>query len=207
MRHLPRLALLIQTVIAAGTFIVANDVTQELGPLQVGWLRILLSFVFVLPFYLMTLRRRRIPDRADMGRLALLGLTGITANQMLFLFGIQLSPPLNGALFYAFTPVMVLVIAVMLLGERLTVFKTVGVGAAVVGVLLVLYANGLDLSAGPGRGDVLLLLAVSAWAGYTVMGKPLLEKYDALTVTVWAFGFGALSMLPATPWVFQDLDL
>ena len=207
MRHLPRLALLVQTIIAAGTFIVANDVTQELSPLQVGWFRILLSFIFILPFYLLTLRRRRFPDRGDIARFALLGLTGITANQMLFLFGIQLSPPLNGALFYAFTPVVVLVMAAMLLGERLTFAKIVGVAAAVVGVILVLSSRGLNLAGGLGRGDLLLLLAVTAWAGYTLMGKPLLKKYDALTVTVWAFGFGALSILPAWPWVFRDLDV
>ena len=206
-RHWPRLALLAQTIIAAGTFIVANDVTQELSPLQVGWFRILLSFIFVSPFYLLTLRRRRFPDRGDIARFALLGLTGVTANQMLFLFGIQLSPPLNGALFYAFTPVVVLVMAAMWLGERLTLAKISGVAAAVGGVVLVLSSRGLNLTGGTGRGNLLLLLAVTAWAGYTLLGKPLLKKYDALTVTVWAFGFGALSMLPASPWVFRDLDM
>ena len=207
MRHLPRFALLAQTIIAAGTFIVANRTTQELTPLQTGWFRILLSFILLSPFYFLTMRRRRFPDRGDIWRLALLGLTGVTANQMLFLYGIQLSPPLNGALFYAFTPVVVLVIAAMLLGERLTTFKVGGVLAAVVGVILVLSSKGLILTAGPSRGDVFLLFAVTAWAGYTLLGKPLLAKYDALTVTVWAFGAGALSMLPTTPWVWMDFDV
>ena len=78
--------------------------------------------------------------------LALIGLLGVTANQMLFLFGLHLSTPLHAALLYAFTPVIVLGGAVIWLGERFSGLKVGGIALAVIGVVLVLTARGLDLT-------------------------------------------------------------
>ncbi len=195
-----------QTLIAAGTFLVAKDATDRFTPLELSWFRIMISAWLVLVVYRAVPRHRPRPDGKDIVRFALLGLSGVTLNQMCFLFGIHLSTPLHASLLYAFTPVLVLGGAVAHLGERLTWIKGTGVAMAVLGVTCVLVAHGLDLAGGPFRGDLIIMVAVFGWTTYTLLGKPVLERYDPFTVITWSFGFGALSLLPLTPWVLSGFD-
>ena len=187
-------AIITQTLISAVTFLVAKDATHHFTALELAWFRIELSGVLAA---FVSLFLRRIPDKRDRPRIIFLGVTGIAINQTLFLLGLRFSSPLHSALLYAITPILVLIGAVLYLGERLTWKKVLGVLLALAGVLLVLLAQGLDLSRGPLKGDLITLVAVFTWSAYTVAGKPLLARYDALTVTVWIFLCGALVMLPA----------
>jgi drug/metabolite transporter (DMT)-like permease len=187
------LAVIGQTLISAATFLVAKDATHHFGAVGLAWWRIEVSGVLAA---LLGLLRPSVPERRDWPRLALLGLLGVAINQSLFLLGLRYSIPLHSALLYAFTPILVLIGAVIHLGERLTWSKTLGVLVALAGVLVVLLAQGLDLARGPLRGDLITFVAVFAWAAYTVIGKPLLTRYDALTVIVWIFLLGAVEMLP-----------
>jgi drug/metabolite transporter (DMT)-like permease len=194
-----------QTLIGAATFLVAKDAVSRFTPPALVWLRIVLSGALMLSAYLL-FGSRRLPSRRDVPYVILLGLLGVTMNQGFFLFGIHRTTPLHAALLYAFTPVMVLVAAAKTLGERPTWLKGAGVALAVAGVALVLTAQGLDLTGGPLRGDFLVLVAVFAWASYTLMGKPILRRYDPFTVITWLFVVGAISVLPAAPWALAGLD-
>jgi drug/metabolite transporter (DMT)-like permease len=187
-------AIITQTLISAVTFLVAKDATHHFTALELAWFRIELSGVLAALVGLCL--RTTIPDRRDWPRIIFLGVTGIAINQTLFLLGLRFSSPLHSALLYAITPILVLIGAVLYLGERLTWKKALGVLLALAGVLLVLLAQGLDLSRGPLKGDLITLVAVFTWSAYTVAGKPLLARYDALTATVWIFLCGALVMLP-----------
>jgi drug/metabolite transporter (DMT)-like permease len=200
------LAASFQTLIAAGTFLVAKDATIHFSPFRLAWFRIVLSGILILAVHSLVRKRAPRPSRRDILGFLILGILGITINQTLFLVGLSFSLPLHASLLYAFTPVLVLFGAVLHLGERLTRTKILGVAAAVVGVSLVLTAKGLDLTQGPLRGDLLILVAVFAWSAYTLVGKRMLAGHDPFTVTTWAFAFGALSMLPAGYWVWRDFD-
>ncbi len=195
-----------QTVIAAGTFLVAKDASALFTPVQLAWFRIILSAVLIHGVYRLTHPGKPRPRGRDLRRMALVGFLGVSLNQTLFLFGIALSTPLHAALIYAFTPVLVLAAAALWMRERANAGKSLGVGLAVAGVVLVLTARGLDLGAGPFRGDLLILLAVTAWAGYTLAGKDVLRRHDPFTVIAWAFPFGALPLLPLAPWAFRGFD-
>ena len=183
---------------------VAKDATHHFTALELAWFRIELSGVLAA---LVALYLRRIPDKGDWPFIAFLGVMGIAINQTLFLLGLRFSSPLHSALLYAITPILVLVGAVFHLGEPLTWKKALGVLLALAGVLLVLLAQGLDLSRGPLRGDLITLVAVFSWSVYTVAGKPLLARYDPLTATVWIFLCGAVVMLPAGIPVIAHFDV
>jgi len=195
-----------QTLIAAGTFLVAKDATSLFTPLQLAWFRIMVSGILVWTVYTITHRARPRPRRADLPRFALIGFLGVCLNQVLFIFGIHLSVPLHAALIYAFTPVLVLAGSLAMSKERVGPRKGAGVALAVAGVVLVLTGRGLDLSAAPMRGDLLILLAVVAWAGYTLAGKDVLRRYDPFTVITYAFGFAAIFALPFAAWAWRGFD-
>lgn len=199
------LAGLVGAWIAAGTFLVGSETTVRFAPLELGWFRITSSFVVI-----WLVHRWRSPgkpiERADIPSLVLMGLSGITANQLLFLHGIHLAPPIDGALIYAFLPLTVMVIARFTLGEALTWSKVLGIALALAGVFMVLLERGLEVGAGHWRGDGILVLAMLAWACYTLIGKRLMGIYGAMTVNTYAFGVGALSVLPLSWHVLHDFD-
>lgn len=203
---MPRLALTLGAMIGAGTFLVAKDATQRFEVLELGWFRITLSAVMIGSLF--AIRHGRLPrlPRKEWGRVVLLGLSGITCNQLLFLYGIQIAPPIDGALLYAFTPALVLVAARIWLGEPLTLGKVLGVLTAFLGVFIVLNTRGLQLQAASLKGDLLLAAAVVFWAVYTLGGKQLLRRYDSLHVNTLVFAVGALSLLPLAPWVLAGMD-
>jgi RarD protein len=203
---LPRLALLLSGLISAGTFIVAKDATARFTPIELTCLRATLSFLIVAPIFFATRRGRRLPTDADVPPLIVLGLLGAVINQMCFLFGISMTRPVHGALLYAFTPVLVLVAAVIWLGERLTGLKVLAVLLALVGVVIVLVPDGLDFSSASFRGDAFIFVAVLAWAAYTLLGKPMLSRLDTFTVIMSTFTVGVVALAPCTVWVLTNLD-
>lgn len=206
MRLVAYLAILGQTLIAGATFLVAKDASLLFSSPRLVFFRIELSGILVLAAHLVI--RRRLPRALSTPRrqLALLGLLGVILNQGFFLTGIHFSSPLHASLLYAFTPVLVLVGAAIWLRESINGLKVLGVAAAVVGVTLVLTARGLDLARGPLRGDLIILLAVIAWAAYTLLGKRILRDEDTFTVIAWTFTFAAAVLLPFAPLLLIGFD-
>jgi len=194
--------------IASGTFLVAKQTTEVFDPIDLGWFRIQLSFVIIAVMYRLRPRRRTpVPlTRSDYLRLAGLGLCGVTINQMCFLFGIHFASPIDAALLYAFTPVMVLVAARVFLAEPIRGNKVMGILLAITGVVLVLLGRGLAFEEMNLVGNGIILIAVAAWAAYTLLGKGLMARMDALRANTWAFGAGAVSLLPASWHVLSGFD-
>lgn len=166
-----------------------------MGPLELAFLRFLIAAAVLWPlgeYY----RKGRTIERVDQWRLWGLGFLAIPLNQGFFLYGLQWTTTGHSALLYCLTPLLVLVLAAWRLGERITLGRTVGILVAFGGVVLVLLERGLQFEPGQFTGDLLVLIAVVAWAYYTVLGKPLIKKYGAVLVTARAMTYGTILFLP-----------
>jgi drug/metabolite transporter (DMT)-like permease len=190
------LAMLLHTVISAGTYLAAKRLLDELPPWEVALARFSLAgLVFAA---LLSRGRVRIPRR-DWLAFAGLGLVAIPINQGLFLAGLSLSTPAHAALLYALTPIFVFLLARLRLGERATALELLGIGVAFAGVVVVLTARGAVSLGGSSRrlaGDLLILLAVVAWAVFAVLGKPYAERYGPVAATGAAVVAGSVLYLP-----------
>jgi drug/metabolite transporter (DMT)-like permease len=141
-------------------------------------------------------RAGRIIARSDQKKIWVLGLLAIPLNQGFFLYGLQWTTAAHSALLYGLTPLFVMLFAAWKLKERVTLWRVAGISLAFAGVVIVLLEQGLDLDPEQFRGDILVLLAVVAWALYTVLGKPLIEKYGAMVITARAMTYGTILFLP-----------
>jgi drug/metabolite transporter (DMT)-like permease len=121
----------------------------------------------------------------------------VPVNQGFFLFGMVHTTPSHASLLYALTPLVVFLLARGVLRERTPWSSLLGIGAALAGVLVILTERGLRQEIGILKGDILILVAVFAWALYTVLSKPLLARYDAMAVTTGAIVSGTVMTLPA----------
>ncbi|BDG05781.1 DMT family transporter [Anaeromyxobacter oryzae] len=190
------LVMLLHSVISAGTYLAAKRALGELSPFEVALARFTLAgLVFGL---LLWSRHVRI-ERRDLLGLGLLGFVAVPLNQGFFLAGLAWSTPGHAALLYALTPIFVFLFARVRLGERATALKVLGIGVAFAGVLVVLGARGSVALGGSSRmlaGDLLMLLAVVAWAIFAVGGKVYAERYGPVVSTSAAIVAGTVLYLP-----------
>jgi drug/metabolite transporter (DMT)-like permease len=189
--------LILHTVLSAGSYLCGKSALREIPPLPLGLIR----FLGASALLLLLLRRvrppgMRMPPRSAWPRLLLLAFVVVPVGQGFFLVGLALSTAAHAALLYALTPLFVLLLAQALLREFPGVRTAIGTLIALGGTLYVLSWRGLDLSRGPLAGDLLLLVAVVAWALYTAEGRALIGTHGPIAVIAWTLIAGTVMYLP-----------
>jgi drug/metabolite transporter (DMT)-like permease len=190
-------ALIAHTLISAGTYLFAKRALIEIPALPLGLLRFTGASI-LLGLLLLRLRPpgQRLPPPHARRKILLLALVCVPLNQGFFLYGLQLSTAAHAALLYTLTPLFVLLLAQALLGEFPGWRTALGTALALGGTVFVLLQRGLDLSRGPLFGDLLLLVAVVAWAVYTAEGREIVGRFGALPTIAWTIIAGTLLYLP-----------
>src|SRR3954471_9800091 len=152
-------ALMAHTLVSAGNYLFAKRALMEIPALPLGLLR----FVGASLLLIVLLRRlrpkgQRMPPRELRKKLLFLSFICVPVNQGLFLTGLQLSTASHAALLYTLTPLFVLLLAQALLGEFPGWRAGLGTVLALAGTVYVLFQRGVDVSAGPMIGDLLLFV-------------------------------------------------
>jgi drug/metabolite transporter (DMT)-like permease len=195
------LAVLGANVIYGITFTVAKDVMpQYLTPNAFILVRV--SGALLL-FWLLSslLKLNEKIEKRDWFRLAVAGVFGVAANQLLFFQGLSLTTPINAAIIMTVNPVMVLLIAAVVLRNKVTKTKILGIVLGLSGAMLLnTYIRGEwvipSFSNETAFGDFLVFLNATAYAIYLVIIKPVMQKYNPVTVIKWIFTFGFIYVLP-----------
>jgi len=145
----------------------------------------------------------RLTRRQLIGTL-LLGATGIFAYNLFFLGALARLPASRTSLIIALNPVVTIAAASLLLGERMSARRWLGVAVALAGVWIVVSRGDVFGSVGGavGLGELLMFGGVCSWAAYTLIGRRVLEGLTPLAATTWASLWGvALLAIAAVPHV------
>ena len=134
-------------------------------------------------------------ERQDLPLLALIAFLGIPLEFLLQVFSLANTTVTNFTLIFCLAPFFIIIASMALYKERVTRNKWYGMVLAFAGVAFVVTSGGMALTANL-LGDGLALLSCVIWVLYTVMGKPINQRYTTLTVLNYVFIFGALEMLP-----------
>jgi drug/metabolite transporter (DMT)-like permease len=152
----------------------------------------------------------RLP-RADVLRLAWLGVLAHTLHVAMVTFGIHWSTAFSSALIMACGPVFTLLILHAAGLERLTRGQVAGVALACAGVLVFLSDKLLGRQWAATGGDLMMLFSASLFSYYTVMTKPLIQRHGGIAVMAYATLAGSPGLvllgLPAAleaPWGAMD---
>ncbi|MCB9263554.1 MAG: DMT family transporter [Lewinellaceae bacterium] len=191
------IALFLVALIYGANYTIAKEVMDGgyLSPLAFILLRVISAVVLFWLFHLALVRER--VARADFGRLILCGLFGVALNQMFFFAGLHWTRPINASLIMTTTPVLVLAASAILIGERITGRKVVGIVLGAAGaILLIAYGQQVSFSGQGFWGDLLVFLNATSFGIYLVLVKKLMAKYHPVTVVKWVFTFGALFVIP-----------
>ncbi|GAB3144020.1 DMT family transporter [Amycolatopsis stemonae] len=137
----------------------------------------------------------RLPRRRDLPLIAVCGLAGMSAYQVLLNWGEVHVPAGTASLLVSVAPVFSVLLAAVFLGERLTAAKVLGSAVALGGSTLIAAGSGLAYSSA-----AWVVLAAAAVQGvYHFCSKPLLKHYTGLEVACYAMWAGTLFLLPLAP--------
>ncbi|WP_114907251.1 DMT family transporter [Ornithinimicrobium murale] len=165
-------ALLGATLCWAGNYLVGAVAVQSITPLDL----VLLRWLFALPLLVVLARRERPSLRVVLSQwrwLVALSLTGLLCYPLLVYVALEHTSALSASLVNSTNPALIVLVAALVLRERLTPLVVAGVSLAVVGALIVLSRGDLRvlLAARFGAGELVMLGAVVAWTAYTIIGR------------------------------------
>jgi probable blue pigment (indigoidine) exporter len=157
--------------------VIAKRALTEIPPLTL--LPIQLGISVAILTTVLVVQRQALTFPAEVRRLGLLGVLNPGISYALGLIGLTFIAASLSVLLWATEPIMILLLAWLVLGDRITKRVVVGALLALAGVLLVVFEPG---SQGQPVGVALTLLGVAACAVYTVVTKKWMVTESTLQV-------------------------
>lgn len=188
------LALLGANVIYGANYLIAKGIMpNKIGPSAFVFIRL---FCGVILFWIIKFFIKERIAKKDMLRLALCGLLGAAANQLLFFNGLNLTSPIDASIIITSIPVMVLIFSAFILKEKITLNKLLGITIGGIGAVLLIWYGNTAEGTSSFLGNLLVFLNACCYGLYLVIVKPLMKKYNSITLISWVFLFGFAFMFP-----------
>jgi drug/metabolite transporter (DMT)-like permease len=179
----------------SGNWIVARAVRNDISPGVATVFREAIVIAVLGPFVWAGLRRK-IPTltRRDWTVVALLGLAGGGPHLALQWLGLHFTTAASGILYLSTTPIFILLLTIAL-GEHIRARQWTGVAISFAGVFLIA-THGAPQSLSFNIGDLLALMSMMMWAGYTVLLRVRRDPLGVIALLCMVCAFGALFMAP-----------
>jgi drug/metabolite transporter (DMT)-like permease len=177
----PYLEVSFAAIVWGASFIATKIALQDISPVTIVWLRFAMGIV-VLGVAVALRNQFALPKKNEWPYFALLGFLGITFHQWLQSNGLKTSEASTTAWIVATTPVFMALLGWLVLHERLTGIKIIGIVLAFLGVLLVVsHGNIASISIGKfgAPGDKLILVSSINWAVFSTLSRRGLKTYSA----------------------------
>lgn len=187
--------LFFQQLLAALTFPIAKFGLSHIEPFTFAFFRYIISSAVLLG--MVWVRKPEKPvQKPDRKRIWGLGILIIPLNQTAYLVGQKFTAAGHGAILFATVPLWIFILAIFHLKERFDLRRGLGVLIGLVGVGILLVSGRIEIGMSYLLGDCLILIAVIAWAYYSILGKRLVQQYGAIRMTAYAMAAGTLIYFP-----------
>ncbi|MBC2743927.1 MAG: DMT family transporter [Desulfosarcina sp.] len=185
----------------AGNIVLAKGVATMIPPVALAFWRWAVAFLILLPLTWPYVKRDWKTALAGWKILGLLSLFGITSFNTLLYVAVHTTTAINVALIQTSMPSVIIVISLILYGERVSWAQAAGVMLCVVGAGVVVVKGSwqalIDMALV--QGDLLMIVAVVLYALYSALlpKRPNMHPMSFLTYT---FGIGSVGLLPLYLW-------
>lgn len=143
---------------------------------------------------LLWMRGAKLPRRSDWPQLAALGVFGLTAYHLCLNYAETRIASGTASILISLVPAVTAVLSAVWIGERISARSALGLGVALLGVVLVVLTSGKQVRFQPMA--ALVLISVLASAVFFVGQKPLFARNDMIGVTTFGFLAGTLGAVP-----------
>ena len=207
--------LLATALIYGANYTIAKEVLSNDFITPMGLVFFRASSAFVLFFIFHSLFVKEKVEKKDLKDIFLMSLFGVIINQSFFIIGLKYTTPINAALLITVVPILVFVFSAIILKERITLIKILGITLGFAGVMTIILNRGtVSINIHTLKGDILVFLNSASYAYYLVKVKPLFKKYNPVTITKWMFFFSVICLLPfsfneilTVKWEYFDMKL
>lgn len=133
---------------------------------------------------------------------------GMVINMLMFFKGLSLTTPIHSSVITTISPIFVLILAAILIREKVTKLKVIGIILGLTGaVALVVFGQNQTLNA-PNipLGNIFVIINAISYGLYLILVKPLTSKYHPYTLMKWLFLFAVIINLPITISEFVEIS-
>jgi drug/metabolite transporter (DMT)-like permease len=171
---------------------------EELNPINLTIMRLFTTCAIFLIIVVFFPKKFSPLHKKDIIPLFLLGFLGVVIYHLGLNYGELYMSPSAASLIIATIPIFTVIFATIFLREKITKKIVVGIPLSLSGIVIISLTG---TSSDPFEityisAAVAVLISALVGAGYTIAGKKLLERYSALSLTIYAFLFGCLGLLP-----------
>jgi drug/metabolite transporter (DMT)-like permease len=188
-----------------GSSFVVVKVTLEEGltPIAIATFRFLVAGALFITVLLVdkarNISRRLLIAKRDVPVVLFLALSGVTFFFIAQYTGIDLAGASVAAILVTLlSPILIAVFSARMLKERLVRKQVFGIGVATAGAFIVIAGGTLSFKSNPNflLGCLILLATPFLWAIYSLVGKHVMERYDAFLVVSYVNVLGGLCLIP-----------
>ncbi len=171
---------------------------EELSPVNLTIMRLLVVCIVFLILLIVKPNKFSKIQKKDIVPIFLVGFLGIILYHFGLNYGEQYISASAASVIIATIPIFVVILAAIFLKEKITIKIVLGVILSLVGVVIISTVGRSDalLEVKYISGALAVILAAALGAGYTVAGKKMLQRYSALSLTVYVCLLGSLGLIP-----------
>lgn len=178
-------------------FIVGKALVGQVPPWTLNMGRFCVSALIIVPLLLYRGGWPKLPKKL-IPPLILISLTGVSAFNSVLYTGLRYTTVINATLVNSTTPVTTAFLAWLLIGEKMTLRRILGIFFSFAGVGWIVSHGSWEilyrLSFNPG--DIIVFFATVLWGFYSVMAKRMMQELSPFVLTAVTTGIGALLLLP-----------
>ncbi len=180
---------------------IGNIILKQISALQLAALSTLLSSITLLAALSTTgaIPKFRGFSRRDLPMVAVAGLFQFTLYPIMTFSALARIPPAINAFLIGTSPILIAIMSAFISRERLSRLGYAGIAVGFVGVGVVLFGGDIapmQLSSLATLGPLFSLAAALLSASYTILGRKIMAKHDALPTIALANVIGAAVLLP-----------
>ena len=191
----PVLAATVLPVAGGLDFVFIEYISAYIDSVSLVFLR--LALIAILFLIVLKIKEKKLPfQKEDIPRFLIGGALGSGLYYIIEAIGITLTGASLSSLLFATVPLFGMIGDAIVYKNKITKVKLLGVLASIAGVAVILMGAEEGDFSGSLLGIILVLIAACCWVGYTIVAKPLNNKYSILAMTTGFFTAGALIDLP-----------
>lgn len=192
-RNAAYLYLILALTIWGSLYVAGKYVLAVIPSFTLLFLRYLIGVSVLLLVY--RKKPRSIIDKKDYKYIFLIGFVGYFLSIGFQLLGNHYCAASMASLINSMNPTMIILLAAIILHERITVKKGIAVGITLIGTAVIIGNLGTGNTA---IGVVFSFLSMAGWSLNSVLVRLSCQKYDSVTVTIYGMIIGMIFALPAS---------
>lgn len=194
--------LLVTAMSWAASSVAGRAAAGNVPPYTLSFIRWAAAFLVFLPFGAKPLWRQRQTLYRHFPLMMAFSLFGVVGFTVPYYIGLQYTPAVNASLLNGLGPVMILALAYLMLGVKVTPAQGVGIVLAIVGSVAIVLRGEFStlLALQINIGDMLVMVSFFSWSMYTVMLNWRPGGLDQSSFLVALCGLASAMMLPMYIW-------